>query len=86
MITAEDKIKYPNHADGAILGIKLIGGLDDEVLLLVANKDESWEDYFEAINFLMGSGTNPNWITARVAEELYDRDLIDEQRLDELTR
>lgn len=84
MITAEDRIKYPSHTDSAILGIKLIGGLDDKVLLAIMDDDNN--DYFVAIRTLMGTDTNPNWITARVAEELYDRDLIDEQRLDELTR
>jgi len=82
MITKEDRIKYQNHTDGSILGIKLIGGLRDLVLLKIAADDKA---YLFSILTLMGEDTNPNWITAQVAEELYNRDLIDEEKLNQLT-
>ncbi len=96
MITSEDRAKYSYYTDESILGIKLIGGLEDQVLLDIADScgriwvtdtDTRWRlnNYFLAIQTLMGE-VNPNWIIAQVAEELYHRDLIDEQRLDELTR
>ena len=88
MITKEDRIKYSYHTDESILGIKLIGGLRDLVLLKIVEKEVYFYDdkaYLSSILTLMGEGSNPNWITAQVAEELYNRDLIDEEKLNQLT-
>ena len=82
MITAEDRKKYQYYTDGAILGIKLIGGLDDQVLFKLTERDEK---ILSAVITLMGEKTNSNWVVARAAEELYDRELIDERKLDQIT-
>lgn len=83
MITKEDRKKYEYHTEDSIYGIKLIGGVRNKVLLgIIKNGRE--DKYFKAIDTLMGGDTNPNWIEHRVAEEAYEREMIDEDKLDEL--
>jgi hypothetical protein len=85
MITRKDRKDYPGHTDGSILGIKLIGGLTDEVLLEI-EKLGTASTPFEAIMLLMGGRgeTNPRWIMGRVAEEMYDRELLSDKKFSAL--
>lgn len=82
-ITDEDRERFPNHTDSSILGIKLIERLSDDDLLAIS---EGHAMKFQGLRVLIGSETNTRWIKARVAEQLYDRDLIDESKLDQLMR
>lgn len=75
MITPEDREKYKYHTDSSILGIKLVGGLSNEILLAHKNGDK---EIVKILIKLMGKDTNPNWIDARLADEMLDRDIIDE--------
>jgi hypothetical protein len=81
MITLKDRKDYPHHTDSSILGIKLIGGLTDEVLLKIEELGTT-SDAFRAVQLLMGKKTNPRWIMGRVAEEMYDRELLSEVRFE----
>lgn len=40
----------------------------------------------EQLRLALGPRTNPSWVEARIASELYDRGVIDEQQFDALTR
>lgn len=75
MITPQDRKKYRNYTDDSILGIKLIGGLTNKVLLAHKNGDEK---IAKLIKQLMGGKTNPNWISGQLADELFARNMIDE--------
>ncbi len=81
-ITNEDRDRFPHHTDSAILGIKVIERLSDEHLFQISEGDGI---KLQGLKLLIGEDKNPRWILARVAEQLYDRDLIDEQRFDRLT-
>lgn len=84
MITAEDREKHPHHTDDSILGVKLIGGVRDEVLLSIQEHGRKAEG-FGALWTLMGNNTNPRWIGGQVAEELYERGLVTEVQFDALS-
>jgi hypothetical protein len=89
-IDPADRAKYPHHTDDAIRGIKLIAAESDTDLEAV--KDELMMDKynggpkFKALLARFGEKTNPNWLVSRVAEALYDRNLICGAELDTLTR
>ncbi len=83
MITPEDRATYPSYTDKSILGIKLIGGLQNQILRDYINNKS---DVKAAIRLLMGPKTNPNWVDARIANEMYLRDMVDETEHDKLTR
>jgi len=85
MITLLDRTLYPNYADSSILGIKLIGGLENKAILSII-KMKFKSDSFKAIMTLMGGKTNPNWIMGQVASEAYDRDIIDEDGIDAINK
>ncbi len=57
--------------------------LSDDVLLKATDWDS---EESKAICRRIGSQTNPYWVIAQAAEALYERGLIDEHKLDELTR
>lgn len=78
MITAEDRRKYPNHTDNSILGIKLIAGLRNVVLLEIIENEQESENY-AAVRSLMGGNTNPNWILGNVVEEMWGREIISDE-------
>lgn len=82
MITREDRVEYPYHTDKSILGVKLIGGLRNEILRAYIEGSDTIKS---AIIVLMGSKTNPNWIHGRIADEMLLRDMIDETEHDRLT-
>ncbi len=82
MITSQDRIKYQYFTDDSILGIKLIGGMTNKVLLAYKKGDKRIES---AIKILMGKKTNPNWIRGRIAEELFDRKMIDIDEFDKMS-
>ena len=79
MITSEDRKKYDYCTDKTILGFKLIGGLDNKILRAYISEDAI---VVTALRTLLGKKTNPNWIKARIADEMYDRDMIDETEYD----
>lgn len=83
MITPEDRKKYENYTDKSILGIKLIGGLDNNILRAYISEDVA---VVASLRTLLGDSTNPNWIKSRIADEMYDRDMIDEKEYDYLSR
>jgi hypothetical protein len=96
VITPEDRTKYPHHTDGAIYGIKLIGGLTDSAVFQgMAEIYTGWPGpVLMSLQTLMDAGrdlarensTNPNWIVNRVCEEAYRRKMIDENTLDRYGR
>ena len=83
MITPEDRKKYENYSDKSILGIKLIGGLSNEMLMAYISEEST---IVNALKTLLGGKTNPNWIKSRIADEMYNRDMIDEKEYDHLSR
>lgn len=82
MITDEDRKEFPYHTDDAIIGIKAIHALSDADLWALAKNKAKAEQFRVGL----GKKTNPNWVTARIAGELYDRELIDEDTFDRMTR
>jgi hypothetical protein len=87
MITKADRELYPHHTDGAILGLKLVGGLTDDALQLWCEDATTQHPIFLALMTLMTAGdhvTNTNWLRARLAYEAYDRGMIDEFEVDRL--
>jgi hypothetical protein len=82
-ITPEDRAKYPYHTDSSILGIKLIKSMHINFLAkaLIVGTLEHLQ-----LAERIGPNTNPHWIVAEVAEELYVRGTIDEQELDFIMR
>jgi len=102
MITEQDRQKYKNYTDDAILGLKLIEGLQNNVLRELSKEyqkeyfdtmveeykesDKESDKYFNAMILLMGEKTNPNWIMGRVVDEMYARDMIDKLEYDRLSR
>jgi len=83
MITSQDREKYKYYTDKSILGIKLIGGLDNKILRAYVSEEPT---VVNAIRTLLGKKTNINWIKARIADEMYDRDMIDETEYDYLSQ
>ena len=81
MITMEDREKYPYCTDSSILGMKLVSGLKNEVLLGIKEHGPKAEGY-RAVLTLVGKETNPHWILGRIAEEMYARDLITHPQFD----
>lgn len=79
-----ERDEFRNFTPEAKQGILMIRGLSDETVLAAARNEKSAEH--AQLMAAMGEGTNPTWITARCAETAYDRELIDEQELDWLTR
>lgn len=80
MITQEDRKRFPHHTDGAILGYKLIGGLSDAALQLWLDDSRASRPIFQALLTLLTAGgktVNPRWVSARLADEVYGRELID---------
>lgn len=74
---------YPIDTRRAILDIR---SLEDDILLTIA-KDETFSSPEHKVTHQApGKSTNPVWIQGRCAEEAYERDLVDEQELDRLTR
>lgn len=71
-ITEQERIEFPHHTDGAILGIRYIRTYTTEELkdILV----NFWA--FKKLWQHLGEGTNRTWIKNQVAEELYNRDEI----------
>lgn len=70
-ISPDDRKKYPHHTDGSIMGIKLVKAQPSAYLMVALT--EGGEN-FDALLKEVGKDTNPNWLTARIADELYDRD------------
>lgn len=81
-VTPEDKLRFPHHTEGSIMGIKVIESIPDETLMLLPDDP----DMLERLRLHIGENTNPSWVIGQVAEELYNRDLIDEVKFDELYR
>jgi hypothetical protein len=81
MITKEDRARFPHHTDGSILGRKLIGGLRDDAMQLWLDDPRASHPIFQALLTLMNAGgktINTSWVGARLADEAYDRGLIDD--------
>ncbi len=84
VVTEADKVgdlKY--HTLGAIAGIKLMKTLTEKELKLCLNVGKNKTSL--AVSAAMGPDTNPSWIVARAAGELYDRDLIGHEELCRIT-
>lgn len=86
-ITDDDRKKYPHHTDDSIIGIKIVKALTNEQLkgLKAAHFWEREGAEFDTLLKQVGDGTNPNWLATRIADELYDRHLIDETEYDYFT-
>ncbi len=82
VITEEDKKEFRSYTDSAIVGIKLIRLQSDDCLFDLLKSAKRRKPLERAI----GPDTNPTWVTARIAETLYDRGTIDETEFDRLTR
>lgn len=87
--------EFRHYAPSAKAGVLHIRSLPDAIVLAAARDPQGAEhrqvfDWMEAQPPDPGSrpgfGTNPSWVTAQCAEEAYNRDLIDEQELDWITR
>jgi hypothetical protein len=84
-ITAAERTgKYRSYTLSAIYGIKLIEALSDDVLLKVIEEEATPE--FTAVSQRIGPNTNPSWVTARAAETLYFRGVIDAAQMDHICR
>lgn len=71
-----------------VRAVAFIAAMEDEDVLAAA-LDDPWTPTsigYQIILDRMGEDTNRLWITARAATVAYDRDLIDETELDQLTR
>lgn len=79
-ITSEDRSEFCSYTDDTIIGIKTIRAIPDEQLK--ALPDDKAE--LERLRTYLGEETNPSWVLARVAEELYNRGLIDTVEFDKL--
>ena len=88
MITKADRKRFPHHTDGSILGIKLIGGLSDAALQLWLDDPRASHPIFQALLTLLNAGgktINTGWVGARLADEIYDRGLIDDCEYERLS-
>lgn len=81
-LTRADYKKYPYHSDDTIIGIKRIQALSTLYLLAIA---EEQGDMLEKLRVRIGEDTNPNWVISQVAQELYERDAIEEDLFDRLS-
>ncbi len=88
LITQEDKRKHPYTADNTVKCFKLIEAQTTEFLLGCVeytkrgNFDYSGKDFTE---FLALFGViNPRWLSAQIAEELYERHAIDGDTMDRI--
>ena len=81
-LTDQDRRDYPYYTDGSIRGIKLVKRIPDAVLLNLLNEPA---EQFERMRQAIGADTNPNWLTSEIAQELYRRDLIDDQTFELLS-
>jgi hypothetical protein len=72
VVTNADRLRYPSYADGSIRGIRIIKSMTSSELLAAI----TYEETHEAIRNLVGSHTNPLWVTGQVLEELMERDQI----------
>ncbi len=79
VVTSASRKGYPNHTDGAIRGIQLVSGLSTDELTAALGDGAKQE----VLRLKLGEKTNPNWLHNRIAEELYGRREIDEEKLDE---
>lgn len=82
-VSEEERRLMKFHTDLSIAGIKLIASLTSSQLWDVINRKTA-SLVFKAISQAMGPDTNHNWIVDRVAEEAYERKLIDERKLHQL--
>ena len=73
-ITDQDRAEFPHHSDGAIFGIKHLRSITTEDL------KEALVNFwaFKRLWLELGEDTNRTWIKHRVADELYNRDEIDD--------
>lgn len=80
IITEDDRREFRYATDSTIRGFKLIKRLPDRVL------GEVYEDEgrFEKMRLAIGRNSNPSWLRARLADEMYTRGLIDEKTFDYL--
>lgn len=62
----------------------LVRALDDEPLLEAARSMESGP--YVVLRERMGPTTNPSWITARCAEEAYERGIMEADEMGWITR
>lgn len=74
--------RSPWTPDRTIRSMMAVWGLSDELLLTLVDDDGEREKF----RLRLGEKTNPNWVLGRITEELYARDLIDDERLYELER
>ena len=79
VVTNTSRKGYPHHTDGAIRGIQLVSGLSTDELTAALGDGAKQE----VLRLKLGEKTNPNWLHNRIAEELYSRGEIDEEKLDE---
>lgn len=87
MITQDDRQQYPYHTDASILGLKMVGGLNDGVLESICADFGS--PFCEHIKALMDGGledhdTNTCWILGAVVNEAHLRNLIDDETANRL--
>ena len=82
MITPEDRKKHEHYTGDTILAIKVIQGLTNKVLRKYIREDKQ---IFQSLKTLLGGKSNPNWILATIAEEMFARDMIDEEEYDKLS-
>lgn len=74
VVTDLDRDVWPCYTDGAIRGISIIHKIatnDLKSMVEDAILRNKFKDH-------IGPNTNPNWVLARIADELYDRSDIDE--------
>jgi hypothetical protein len=75
--------EFPYHTKDSIRGINIIRNIPSDCLVDLL-KDTTGN--LDKLSNKIGQNTNPRWLIARIAEELYNRDVIDEIALDFHTR
>ena len=83
-VSKKDKVgEFSHHTLDSIYGVKLLRELPSRVLRRALNPKNHTH---ESIRMAIGANTNPNWLIAEAAKVLYDRDEMDEEEFDRITR
>ena len=76
------------YAPSAVAAVEYVRGLPDDLLLGAAR---AWDGHrwsgeaYSRVLADLGPSTNPNWVTSECAVEAYERGLIEESELDQIT-
>ena len=80
-LSEAERKEFQSYTVDSIVGVKLIRSIDSEELKACLKDKAKGEALRQRIG---GRGTNPSWVVSMIAETLYTRNEIDEQKLDAL--